>query len=392
MVLNEAPSKKIQHTWYSRLAQERRELSASVEEAFFSTPSEESFWLDDQTQHTPVVSTEKRDNVFPPRLSLQSRSLPGTSARMGTGLVKTHGKTHTGIWVRFTRGLTAFFAAFRSHSAVADNSVIPPEVGNNMATQSVQVKGGGICPAGGTSDPGGSGVLSAATHAVSSKSERQFVTGTNARQGSLRSTQRPQRLAGRTTRIRLEVVPAPSSASIPNKEKSYLEPKGASYKPFEAGILANNYIPKVSAFQSQNATTKASMTIPDITAFPNKSSTSVRLPAIERVTRRPIADYPFADGDGGTTSIRLPALEKVARRREEPSSVRRAGSGMFECGQRDITISNPSVTVSSVVLVMLTANPGPVVVQYVSLQPRTGFTVHLTDPTTIGVPFNYVVL
>jgi hypothetical protein len=65
---------------------------------------------------------------------------------------------------------------------------------------------------------------------------------------------------------------------------------------------------------------------------------------------------------------------------------------MFECGQRDVMISDPSVVASSVVLVMLTANPGPIVVQYISLQPRIGFTVHLTAPATIGVPFNYVVL
>ena len=164
------------------------------------------------------------------------------------------------------------------------------------------------------------------------------MTGTHARQGLLQSTQAPQRLAGRITRIRLEVVPAPSSTT-------------------------------------------------------NKSGTSVRLPAIEKVTRRPVEDCTFADGDGGTTSLRLPALEKAIRRREEPvAPASRAGTGMLEGGQRDVTVSNPSVTASSVVFVMLTANPGPVVVQYVSLQPRKGFTVHLTAPTTIGVPFNYVIL
>jgi hypothetical protein len=69
-----------------------------------------------------------------------------------------------------------------------------------------------------------------------------------------------------------------------------------------------------------------------------------------------------------------------------------AGSGVFENGQRDVVVANGHITSSSVVLVMLTGNPGPVVVQYVSLQPQVGFTVHLTAPVTAETPFNYVVL
>jgi hypothetical protein len=104
---------------------------------------------------------------------------------------------------------------------------------------------------------------------------------------------------------------------------------------------------------------------------------------------------------GRTTRIHLEVVpapssatipKKVTKRREELSPIRSAGAGRFERGQRDVTISDPSVTASSVVLVTLTANPGPVVVQYVSLQPQTGFTLHLTAPTTMGAPFNYVVL
>jgi len=57
-----------------------------------------------------------------------------------------------------------------------------------------------------------------------------------------------------------------------------------------------------------------------------------------------------------------------------------------------VTVANPHITASSVVLVSLTSNPGPVVVQYVSLQPYNGFTVHLTAPTTMRATFNYIVL
>jgi hypothetical protein len=232
-------------------------------------------------------------------------------------------------------------------------------------------------------------------------------------------------LAGRTARVRLEVASAPSSATIPKKEKKYSGNENMSFTPFEENIshenvLSNNRNPAVLAFYDHNDTTSASMTVPGIAAFTNQGGTSVRLPAVEQLARRPVEDRAFVDGDRGTTSIRLPAVEKVARRpvedrafvdgdggttsirlatvekvtrgREEPAPVRRAGTGRFECGQRDVTISDSSVTALSVVLVTLTANPGPVVVQYVSLQPQTGFTLHLTAPTTMGAAFNYVVL
>lgn len=52
----------------------------------------------------------------------------------------------------------------------------------------------------------------------------------------------------------------------------------------------------------------------------------------------------------------------------------------------------PVVSEASVVLVTLTGDPGPVVVQYVSLQPGRGFTVHLSAPAQRETPFHYAVL
>jgi hypothetical protein len=69
-----------------------------------------------------------------------------------------------------------------------------------------------------------------------------------------------------------------------------------------------------------------------------------------------------------------------------------SGSGMFESGQRDVMIPNSHITASSVVVPMLTSNPGPVVVQYVSLHPHIGFTLHLTAPATAKTSFNYIIL
>lgn len=87
----------------------------------------------------------------------------------------------------------------------------------------------------------------------------------------------------------------------------------------------------------------------------------------------------------------------VHQQREERSippvlAVPAYGSGAFESEQSDVMIANVHVTASSVVLVTLTTNPGPVVVQYISLQPQVGFTVHLTAPVTLRTAFNYVIL
>jgi len=92
-----------------------------------------------------------------------------------------------------------------------------------------------------------------------------------------------------------------------------------------------------------------------------------------------------------------PAPSIVPQWREERSvpsvaPVSAYGSGVFESEQSDVMITNALVTASSVVLVTLITNPGPVVVQYISLQPQVGFTVHLTAPVTMRTTFNYVIL
>lgn len=66
------------------------------------------------------------------------------------------------------------------------------------------------------------------------------------------------------------------------------------------------------------------------------------------------------------------------------------GSGAFEPGQEDLVIANQRITSASVVNVMLSSEPGPVVVQYVSLRPGIGFTIHLSAAAKLKTTFNYV--
>ncbi len=97
-------------------------------------------------------------------------------------------------------------------------------------------------------------------------------------------------------------------------------------------------------------------------------------------------------GTKGTTSVHLPALDKYKGEVGAAARGSLSGSGTVECGQQEIIVANKCVTMSSVVLVMLTNDPGPVVVQYITLQPQVGFTIHLTAPAAMKASFNYVVL
>ena len=69
-----------------------------------------------------------------------------------------------------------------------------------------------------------------------------------------------------------------------------------------------------------------------------------------------------------------------------------AGSGVFEQGQREVMVANVHISETSVAVITLVGDPGPVVVKYISLKPRDGFTVHLSAPAEVQTPFNYVVL
>ena len=77
---------------------------------------------------------------------------------------------------------------------------------------------------------------------------------------------------------------------------------------------------------------------------------------------------------------------------ERPLSGSLAGSGFIQHGQRDIMITNPHVSLSSVVIVTLVEDPGPVVVKYISLHPQIGFTLHFSDAAELDAGFNYIIL
>jgi hypothetical protein len=69
-----------------------------------------------------------------------------------------------------------------------------------------------------------------------------------------------------------------------------------------------------------------------------------------------------------------------------------AGSGVLKQGQRDVVVTNTYISSSSVVIVTLVEDPGPVVVKFITLQPQIGFTLHFSDSAETEARFNYVIL
>lgn len=122
-------------------------------------------------------------------------------------------------------------------------------------------------------------------------------------------------------------------------------------------------------------------------------TTKVRLQVVPKP--QPAARQESALLPEPTTSLNLSAIRSQARDQEALTSASSdilSGNGVFESGQSEVGVTNTRITEQSVVVVMLSGDPGPVVVQYVSLQPRYGFTVHLSAPVVNVTPFNYAIL
>jgi hypothetical protein len=164
-----------------------------------------------------------------------------------------------------------------------------------------------------------------------------------------------RRLAGRPGKIRLETAVLPTPQQFEKKEE--MQRSENSERASLANLVAVN-IPGSGGV-----------------------ATSSHLPAVGKLGEA-----------SGTTSTHLPALDKYKGEVGAAARGALSGSGVVECGQQEVIMANKYVTASSVVLVMLTKDPGPVVVQYISLQPQVGFTIHLTAPAAMKASFNYVVL
>lgn len=126
-------------------------------------------------------------------------------------------------------------------------------------------------------------------------------------------------------------------------------------------------------------------------------TTKVRLQVVPKSQTLPAPSHrdTGANALDPTTSLDLSVVSSSAN---SPDSARvdvkngMKGRGNCASGQSEVGVVNARITSDSVVVVMLASDPGPVVVQYVSLQPHYGFTVHLSAPAVHDTSFTYAIL
>lgn len=380
MALHEERNEQKQRKWLSRLARERRDLSASVEATLLDTALQEQRGQGEVDEQESSIHSAQGATLIPPRLSLQSRMMtaiqPGSFVEDAvrahtteTSAIADEAETtsssvaaqNSSMLARFAQRITTSLAAF---GTAMHPEVFPPSFVDNQDEQQKRPEEESL-------------VVSRQIPTVSVPEQMTMVpestqqwgetvsgsTGSSPSMGVPPVTTPPgqsrQRLAGRTGKIRLETAVLPVPQFFEQKEETQQSGKGSG-------------------------ATSADLMAVD-TSGTQINATSAHLPAMSK-------KLGGAGGVSGTTSAHFPTFDKY--RGEVGAAARGAlsGSGVIECGQQEVIVANKHVSTSSVVLVMLTRDPGPVVVQYISLQPQVGFTIHLTAPAAMKASFNYVVL
>jgi hypothetical protein len=155
--------------------------------------------------------------------------------------------------------------------------------------------------------------------------------------------------------------------------------------------VQTNYLPMTKTGEA------VSSSLESFSPVPGKQRSTIRTTKV----RLQVVPKPEASESPGTTGVTpfevttnptMPALEKLAVPREPLSSDASreiAGVDWFEKGQSEKMVANTHINATSVVIVVLTADPGPVVVQYVTLHPKVGFTIHLSATAKKATSFNY---
>ena len=337
MALREERNEQNNQAWSARVERERLDLSASVEAALMDdgrvVASQWDEDLDEQDNSQPVTGGT---GLVPPRLSLQSRMLPT---------------------VQSERAVTTITDAYQATSS---------QVVEEAPQQSVP-----------SSHP--SGMLA--------RLARRFTSSFTAVKPEM--PQQQTSFVSSTPSLNQDIMEAYQST-----------PAG---KQLSASTISADppLVRVVDTIMSPDPVEKEARAEPQKRRSLKRNGKvllqTTEQPAIAKVSPPPRVE------EQETGAALLADVRDALNRQQVPSivpehgvfsatSVPAYGSGVFENEQSDIMIVNSLVTASSVVLVTLTTNPGPVVVQYISLQPQVGFTIHLTAPVTTRTAFNYVIM
>ncbi|GHO50062.1 hypothetical protein [Ktedonospora formicarum] len=401
MALHREHVEKTQQEWLARVARERHNLSVSVEKTLSDT-----LWWDEEDEmgknsgHTIYGKT-----LIPPRISLQSRVAPAIY-RSNLGLepefvrtnvpVMTIGEdgelkdpSDTNMLSRFARRVTSSLAAIRLHKRsgtrseegqASDTPSTPlpalrrhnlPEMPTSKL-DSVQSTSSSTGKRRAVKDVAEHITLPPLANMLDTPWQEAFKPLSTS-MGRISSSmgniaishlgETRSRLAGRVTKIRLESARSDSDTGAMPVTQSHTGarvPVAGTRRQREA-IGASTPMPVIAKSEGRSVVSSATPGfLPDT---PNMLYASAPLTAVKAKTGK----QPSVTGA-------------------------KAGTAVFECTQRDATVANSNISATSVVLVTLTSDPGPVVVHFVSIQPHVGFTVHLTAPTLKQTTFNYIIL
>ena len=360
MALYEDRDTQAKQYWQTRLARERLNISESVEETLADASSQEQ-WSEDEQQYVPTDSSTSSTELVPPRLSLQSKVLPSVqpasfvqsvtaeiaaqqaSAKMQEERQKLQS---TNILTRFAQRLTSSLAAF--------GSAMQPDVPAWSPTSKAYDESLSQERYFSTITP---------VHSLTVLEDIQMPSATfvDAIPATPSTAPTPlikskQRLAGHTGKVRLQNAPVPKATPPPverNVKDRLQENREPLREPLVVNVRLRERVQEVSR--------------------PNISIGTI-LPEEVLPKQR---DMHVEECSTTASSMRCTSF---------------FGSGTFESGQGEVMIRNTHTTASSVIHVTLTSNPGPTLVQYISLHPEVGFTLHLTAPVTAKTTFNYILL
>lgn len=357
MALHEERSEQNQQKWGSRIARERQDLSASVEEALADTDVQAQQWSDDE-QSFPGATTSGTPLV-PPRLSLQSRAMPAVQP---AGLMNATTSEHS--------------ALLPGNSGVVEQRPAAPGEGRtqstSMLTRLAQRFTSSFAAIGGSTKaaPAYQQAPEAAPQATPLSHDARQIAPTRREETEVTEE------CLDTPLVRV-IDTAPSSTSAMMSAMPSTHGQGRSLRRNAKVRLETTVLPvvaKTPATQLEEQETGEELRSAQVRDALDRQQAAI----MRREEARPVSPPPILEMFEGATGM-------AAR-----GSL--SGIGTFECGQSDATMSNTRITAASVVQVTLTSNPGPVVVQYITLQPRVGFTVHLTAPVTTRTTFNYIIL
>ncbi|HET8910556.1 MAG TPA: hypothetical protein VFN23_03780 [Ktedonobacteraceae bacterium] len=413
-------------TWreHSRLARERSDLSASVEEALADETLPGNEWWDVEDLDNPGKLPENMpaeasgSAVIPPRISLQSRPIEAVSpgspfmemanrqsaeiAGGGEGPATASGQAPSElrgaveqsehVLLRLAHRITTSLASFGS---VLQPSALVPQIEEAPAARNTISKSSETS----LSEPptASSQVDGIVTMKMyPSPPKTPVVVESRPLPAIPARPSRPAGRLGRTTKVHLKV--APKSDKIVEMRRPQLFEKAANAQPQPVE-------PPVARDQSQPASTAGSESEPLVGMLDTsgyipavKSTETPTMATTPETLAQASADLPTrgitpelqAPPAGAETSSRTTGTEIPAIAPQTSGML--FGSGQFEGGQADAVVSNAATQTNSVVVVTLAGDPGPVVVQYCSLQAGVGFTVHLSASAKRRTPFNYALL